>query len=116
MTEETKSSSFPAWTKTAEATAAHFKVDPEKGLSDAKVEESRKKYGWNELDKEDGKPLWKLVLEQFDDALVKVCVDPSFASVREKVDVDSARERGGHGRGRKLAPRLLSPTSFFFHQ
>lgn len=44
----------------------------DKGLSDRQVEAARKKHGLNELDKEASKPLWKLVLEQFDDTLVKV--------------------------------------------
>ena len=34
--------------------------------------QQRAKYGWNELAKQPGKPLWRLVLEQFDDMLVKV--------------------------------------------
>ena len=33
---------------------------------------SRARYGPNELEKEEGTPLWKLVLEQFDDLLVKI--------------------------------------------
>jgi magnesium-transporting ATPase (P-type) len=37
----------------------------------SQVAASRAKHGFNELDKEEGKPLWKMVLEQFDDALVK---------------------------------------------
>jgi Ca2+-transporting ATPase len=49
-----------------------FDLDPSKGLTTAQVEEKRKECGWNELDKEDPTPLWKLVLEQFDDTLVKI--------------------------------------------
>ena len=51
---------------------AHFDVDINTGLTDAQVEVKRKEYGYNELDKEDATPLWKLVLEQFDDTLVKI--------------------------------------------
>ena len=67
-----KDSKFPAWARTTTQVAAHHGVDVNKGLTDKQVESQREKYGWNELDKEPGKPLWKLVLEQFDDALVKI--------------------------------------------
>ena len=46
--------------------------DPDAGLTAAQVTAARCVHGYNELDKEEGKPLWKLVLEQFDDALVKI--------------------------------------------
>lgn len=63
---------FPAWVRSPEQTAAHYGVDLETGLTSAQVEQQRSKHGWNELEKAPGKPLWKLVLEQFDDMLVKV--------------------------------------------
>ena len=71
---------FPAWVRSPEQTAAHYGVSLEVGLSSEQVEEARRKYGWNELEKAPGKPLWKLVLEQFDDMLVKVsaCIVPSL--------------------------------------
>eukprot|EP01025_Chloroclados_australasicus_P008335 TRINITY_DN1291_c0_g3_i2.p1 TRINITY_DN1291_c0_g3~~TRINITY_DN1291_c0_g3_i2.p1 ORF type:complete len:1102 (-),score=187.46 TRINITY_DN1291_c0_g3_i2:900-4205(-) len=47
-------------------------VDPLVGLSEKDVQERRAKYGLNELQKEPPTPLWKLVLEQFDDMLVKI--------------------------------------------
>ena len=46
-----------------------FKTDLSKGLTDAQVTKLRAEYGTNELDKEEGTPLWKLVLQQFDDLL-----------------------------------------------
>lgn len=49
-----------------------FNVSLGKGLSTYDVEKQRERYGWNELVKEKGKPLWRLVLEQFDDMLVKI--------------------------------------------
>uniref|UniRef100_A0A0K0E519 Calcium-transporting ATPase n=1 Tax=Strongyloides stercoralis TaxID=6248 RepID=A0A0K0E519_STRER len=42
------------------------------GLSEEQVEQFREKYGFNELPAEEGKSLWDLILEQFDDLLVKI--------------------------------------------
>ena len=64
--------SFPAWSRPPIVVAAYHGVDLETGLTEAQVRASRTKYGFNELEKQQGKPLWKLVLEQFDDMLVKV--------------------------------------------
>lgn len=52
----------------------------ERGLSTYEVEKRREKYGWNELVKEKGKPLWRLVIEQFDDTLVKILLIAAFIS------------------------------------
>jgi len=62
----------PAWSKTVEECLQEYDVSLEKGLSSHEVEKRRQTYGWNELQKEKGTPLWKLVLEQFDDTLVKI--------------------------------------------
>lgn len=64
--------SFPFWAYPPEECLDYFDVTAEGGLSDAGVAEARAKYGWNELEAPETKPLWKLVLEQFDDLLVKV--------------------------------------------
>lgn len=64
--------SYTPWTASAAEVAAHHDLDPAIGLTSTQAEASRAKHGYNELDKEDGKPLWKMVLEQFDDALVKI--------------------------------------------
>lgn len=63
---------FPAWTATPEEVAQHHGVDVDTGLTPAQVEAKRAQYGFNELEKEPGKSLFALVLEQFDDMLVKV--------------------------------------------
>lgn len=63
---------FPAWTATPEEVAQHHGVDIATGLTQAQVEEKRAQHGFNELEKEPGKSLLALVLEQFDDMLVKV--------------------------------------------
>lgn len=60
------------WVLNAQEVIAEQKTSLETGLSAAEVEKRRQQYGFNELAKEPGKPLWKLVLEQFDDMLVKV--------------------------------------------
>ncbi|KAL7535384.1 hypothetical protein ACHAXR_006456 [Thalassiosira sp. AJA248-18] len=59
---------------------SHFDVDPTKGLSDDQVLKKREECGWNELDKEDPTPLWHLVLEQFDDTLVKILLAAALVS------------------------------------
>lgn len=63
---------FPAWARSVEETAKHHGVDLSRGLTEEQVAQQRAKHGWNELAKQPGKPLWRLVLEQFDDMLVKV--------------------------------------------
>jgi Ca2+-transporting ATPase len=52
---------------TAEAFLKEQGVDTKKGLSSAEVAKRIAKYGTNELESEPPKPMWKLVLEQFDD-------------------------------------------------
>ncbi|VDL17143.1 unnamed protein product [Hymenolepis diminuta] len=59
-------------TKSVEEVLKELDVSSDVGLSDIQIEERSKKYGLNELPHDEGKPLWKLVLEQFDDLLVKI--------------------------------------------
>ncbi|XP_002974128.2 calcium-transporting ATPase, endoplasmic reticulum-type [Selaginella moellendorffii] len=65
-------SPFPAWSRSVERCVDEYSTDLAHGLSKSSVEKRRELYGWNELEKENGKPMWKLVLEQFDDMLVKI--------------------------------------------
>ena len=44
----------------------------QRGLRDGDVELKRKKYGLNELDKEEEKSLWERIKEQFEDTLVQI--------------------------------------------
>jgi len=69
-----------AWTRSKEEVLKYFDVDEERGLSDAQVKQSQEKYGPNELPTEEGKPLWKLILEQFDDLLVKILLGAAMIS------------------------------------
>uniref|UniRef100_A0A5S6QJ13 Calcium-transporting ATPase n=1 Tax=Trichuris muris TaxID=70415 RepID=A0A5S6QJ13_TRIMR len=69
-----------AHTKSIQETLRHFSVDPERGLSDAQVEQIRAKHGYNELPAEEGKQLWQLILEQFDDLLVKILLLAAIVS------------------------------------
>merc|ERR1711970_803748 len=50
----------------------HFGVEVEHGLSAGQVAANQEKYGPNELPAEEGKSIWELILEQFDDLLVKI--------------------------------------------
>jgi len=58
--------------KTWQEVSDYFGTDPEKGLSEEQVKKFQEKYGPNELPAEEGKALWQLILEQFDDLLVKI--------------------------------------------
>jgi len=68
------------WSVSTEAVLSAYGVEESTGLSDKGVAESRAKFGINELDKEEGTPLWKLVLQQFDDLLVKILLGAAILS------------------------------------
>ncbi|KAL3309946.1 Sarcoplasmic/endoplasmic reticulum calcium ATPase 2, partial [Cichlidogyrus casuarinus] len=71
--------------------AKHFNVQINVGLTETQAESYLEKYGHNELPPEDKKPLWKLILEQFDDLLVKIlllaaCISLVLALFEESED------------------------------
>ena len=55
------------WASSVGDVLAAHNVTPAKGLTSAKVTALRAEYGSNELDKEEGTPLWKLVLRAVDE-------------------------------------------------
>ncbi|XP_077152609.1 sarcoplasmic/endoplasmic reticulum calcium ATPase 3 isoform X2 [Ranitomeya variabilis] len=58
----------------------HFQVNESCGLSTEQVRRNREKYGANELPAEEGKSLWELVVEQFEDLLVRILLLAAFVS------------------------------------
>uniref|UniRef100_H2ZGA1 Sarcoplasmic/endoplasmic reticulum calcium ATPase 2 n=1 Tax=Ciona savignyi TaxID=51511 RepID=H2ZGA1_CIOSA len=61
-----------AYCKTSAEVLSYFSVSPTQGLSDEQVKRNRAKYGPNELPAEEGKSLWQMVVEQFEDLLVRI--------------------------------------------
>jgi len=78
--EETQSLVLLAVTSDAETLLKHLGTDEYSGLSTAQAESCLEKYGYNELAKEDATPLWKLVLEQFEDTLVRILLAAAVVS------------------------------------
>uniref|UniRef100_A0A7I4Y859 Calcium-transporting ATPase n=1 Tax=Haemonchus contortus TaxID=6289 RepID=A0A7I4Y859_HAECO len=60
-----------AHTKTGDEVCRFFNVGPD-GLTESQVDVLREKYGYNEMPAEEGKSIWELIFEQFDDLLVKI--------------------------------------------
>jgi len=71
---------MPAWSETTSNVLASYEVDPDQGLTNERVAKARAEHGRNELEKEEGTPLWKLVLAQFDDLLVKILLGAALLS------------------------------------
>ncbi|CDQ83085.1 unnamed protein product [Oncorhynchus mykiss] len=61
-----------AHTKTVEEVLGYFCVNESTGLSCEQLRKSKERWGPNELPAEEGKSLWELVLEQFEDLLVRI--------------------------------------------
>ncbi|XP_061443979.1 sarcoplasmic/endoplasmic reticulum calcium ATPase 1 [Rhineura floridana] len=61
-----------AHAKTGEECLAYFGVSEHTGLSPEQVKKNLEKYGHNELPAEEGKSIWELVVEQFEDLLVRI--------------------------------------------
>uniref|UniRef100_A0A671U0U5 Calcium-transporting ATPase n=1 Tax=Sparus aurata TaxID=8175 RepID=A0A671U0U5_SPAAU len=58
--------------KESEDVLSYFGVTEETGLSPDQVNKNLSKYGYNELPAEEGKTIWELVVEQFEDLLVRI--------------------------------------------
>ncbi|CDH55033.1 calcium-transporting atpase [Lichtheimia corymbifera JMRC:FSU:9682] len=69
-----------SFVKSPKEVCDHFQVDPAVGLDNDKVTKQRQKYGKNELPEEEATPLWKLVLEQFQDQLVLILLAAAIIS------------------------------------
>lgn len=67
-------------TMSGKALASKFGTDLKKGLSAEGVKASRDKYGANELSEEEKESVWELILEQFDDLLVKILLVSALIS------------------------------------
>uniref|UniRef100_A0A8C9WB76 Calcium-transporting ATPase n=1 Tax=Scleropages formosus TaxID=113540 RepID=A0A8C9WB76_SCLFO len=61
-----------AHTKGADEVLKFFDVNENNGLTPEQVRTNVEKYGANELPAEEGKSLWELVVEQFEDLLVRI--------------------------------------------
>ncbi|KAM6970447.1 sarcoplasmic/endoplasmic reticulum calcium ATPase 1 isoform 2-T2 [Aplochiton taeniatus] len=61
-----------AHTKSASEVLENFGVNENTGLTLEQVKNNLEKYGPNELPAEEGKSLWELVVEQFEDLLVRI--------------------------------------------
>jgi Ca2+ transporting ATPase len=60
------------WAKSADELKNFFNVDQSIGLSREQVAANQKKYGFNELPAEEGKSLLEMIIEQFEDLLVRI--------------------------------------------
>ncbi|XP_042511198.1 calcium-transporting ATPase 1, endoplasmic reticulum-type-like [Macadamia integrifolia] len=71
---------FPAWAKDVDQCLKEYQVDKEIGLSSDRVEKQRQIYGLNELDEHGGPSIWSLILEQFNDTLVRILLAAAVIS------------------------------------
>ncbi|KAI3627870.1 P-type Ca(2+) transporter [Malassezia furfur] len=92
-----------AWTYSVQDALHYYHVRPEKGLNREQVAEARRKFGPNELEDEPATPLWKLILEQFQDQLVIILL----ASAVVSLVLALAENEGG------LANALVEPMVIF---
>ncbi|TGZ52015.1 hypothetical protein CRM22_010713, partial [Opisthorchis felineus] len=69
-----------AYCRTTSQVLEFFHTTEEAGLSEKQVAIALEENGFNELPPEETKPLWRLVLEQFDDLLVKILLSAATIS------------------------------------
>ncbi|CAK9327056.1 unnamed protein product [Citrullus colocynthis] len=75
-----KKETYPAWAKDVRECVEKYQVNPDLGLSSEEVENKRKIYGYNELEKHEGTSIFKLILEQFNDTLVRILLAAAVVS------------------------------------
>jgi Ca2+-transporting ATPase len=85
---------FSPWCQDADSVIAHLDTSIEHGLTAQEADKRTAEYGPNQLEKEPPTPLWKLVLGQFDDALVKILLLAAFVSFVLVLIEDNSKESG----------------------
>lgn len=71
---------FPAWARDVSDCLVQYKSDSDTGLSSQEVEHLRTIHGWNELEKHSGPSIWRLILDQFNDTLVRILLVAAVVS------------------------------------
>ncbi|CAA7389554.1 unnamed protein product [Spirodela intermedia] len=88
-------STYPAWARDVPECEEEFKVSADRGLSSEEVLRRRLVYGSNELEKHSGPSIWQLILEQFNDTLVRILLLAAVVSfVLAWYDGDEGGEMG----------------------
>lgn len=85
---------FTPWSLSTTNVASRLNVVPSEGLSNDEVRERQLEYGPNELQHEEGTPFWKLLLAQFDDALVKVLLLAAMVSLALALFQEGGEDEG----------------------
>mmetsp|Transcript_106773 Transcript_106773/g.284090 ORF Transcript_106773/g.284090 Transcript_106773/m.284090 type:complete len:1040 (-) Transcript_106773:124-3243(-) len=79
---------------TCEDAMKFFGVNLTEGLSEARVVEQREKYGRNELEEQEKKSLWELIIAQFEDLLVRILLLSALVSFFLAYFDDKSQEEG----------------------
>ncbi|KAJ8440241.1 hypothetical protein Cgig2_024006 [Carnegiea gigantea] len=72
--------SFAPWARDVKECEEKYGVSRDLGLSSDEVERRRKIHGWNELEKHEGPSIWRLILDQFNDTLVRILLCAAVVS------------------------------------
>ncbi|XVF26323.1 hypothetical protein REPUB_Repub14bG0006300 [Reevesia pubescens] len=75
-----KLETFLIWASDVKQCEEKYQVNRELGLLSGEVEKRRQIYEWNELEKHDGTSIFKLILEQFNDTLVRILLVAAIIS------------------------------------
>ncbi|MBA0825282.1 hypothetical protein Goarm_021881 [Gossypium armourianum] len=75
-----KQETFPAWARDVKQCEEKYQVNRELGLPSAEVEKRRQIYGLNELLKHEPTSIFQLLLEQFNDTLVRILLAAAIIS------------------------------------
>ncbi|KAL0436515.1 UNVERIFIED_CONTAM: Calcium-transporting ATPase 4, endoplasmic reticulum-type [Sesamum radiatum] len=71
---------YAAWSKDVRECEEKYQVSRERGLSEDDVEKLRQIYGLNELEKHEGPSIFRLILDQFNDTLVRILLVAAVVS------------------------------------
>ncbi|GMH12773.1 hypothetical protein Nepgr_014614 [Nepenthes gracilis] len=72
--------SCAAWAKDVKECEEKYGLNRDYGLSTEEVEKKPAIFGWNALDDHEGPSIWRLILDQFNDTLVRILLCAAVVS------------------------------------